>query len=66
MSELRSISAGEDERQRMLEILQRMHQQELGGGGSGASSGDEGGEESEEEGGLSAQTLHRLLAKVRA
>lgn len=50
----------------MLEILQRMHQQELGGGGSGASSGDEGGEESEEEGGLSAQTLHRLLAKVRA
>ncbi|EFN54985.1 hypothetical protein CHLNCDRAFT_134781 [Chlorella variabilis] len=66
VSELRSISAGEDERQRMLEILQRMHQQELGGGGSGASSGDEGGEESEEEGGLSAQTLHRLLAKMEA
>jgi hypothetical protein len=49
----------------MLEILQRLHQQELEGSGS---SGDEGGEEGEgeeEAGGLSAATLHRLFAKVR-
>lgn len=65
VTELRSITARQDERQRMLEILQRLHQQELEGSGS---SGDEGGEEGEgeeEAGGLSAATLHRLFAKVR-
>lgn len=69
VSELRNTSAGEDERQRMLEILQRLHQQEVEEGGSGGSDddGEEGGgsgDDDEEGGGLSSQTLHRLLAKV--
>ena len=66
VTELRSIRAGEGERQHMIDILQRMHQQEVeGGGGSGSSSGSEE-EEAEEEGGggLSERTLRRLLAKV--
>jgi hypothetical protein len=72
VSELRNTSAGEDERQRMLEILQRLHQQEVEEGGSGGGCDDdaeEGGGSGEEDdeggGGLSSQTLHRLLAKVR-
>ena len=69
MSELRNTSAGEDERQRMLEVLQRLHQQEVEEGGSGGSDDEEegggSGEDEEEGGGLSSQTLHRLLAKVR-
>ena len=69
VSELRNTSAGEDERQRMLEILQRLHQQEVEEGGSGGSDddGEEGGgsgDDDEEGAGLSSQTLHRLLAKV--
>lgn len=63
VSELRSITAGQDERQHMVDILQRLHQQEVEGGGSS----DEGGEDAEdveEEGGLSNATLHLLLAKV--
>jgi hypothetical protein len=47
----------------MVDILQRLHQQEVEGGGSS----DEGGEDAEdveEEGGLSNATLHLLLAKV--
>lgn len=58
VSELQSVTAGEDEQRHMLEILQRMHQQEVEGSGSSSD------EEEEEEGGLSAETLHRLMAKV--
>lgn len=64
VAELKGISAGEDERRRMLDILQRLHLQEVEGSGGG-SSDDEGSEEEGAEGGLSQQTLHRLLAKVR-
>lgn len=62
MAELRSITATQDEKQRMMEILQRLHQEEVEG--SGGSSSDE--DESGDEGGLSEATLHRLLAKVGA
>lgn len=66
MEELRSVTAGEDEKRRMIEILQRLHQAELEG--SGSESGEEGaeGEGSDEEGGISVETLRRLLAKVGA
>lgn len=65
VAELKGISAGEDERRRMLDILQRLHLQEVEGSGGG-SSDDEGSEEEGAEGGLSQQTLHRLLAKMQA
>lgn len=53
----------------MLDILQRLHQQEVEEGGSGGSDEEEqggggSGGDDEEGGGLSDQTLHRLLAKV--
>ncbi|PSC72297.1 zinc finger HIT domain-containing 2 isoform A [Micractinium conductrix] len=68
VAELHSIRAGEAEKAHMMEILQRLHQQELGGssdeeGGEGGS--DRGGSDEEGEG-LSAETLHRLLAKMQA
>ncbi len=63
MSELRSIRAGEDEQRRMADILQRLYQQEVEGGGSGSDSEEE--EDEEGAGGLSVETLHRLLAKAR-
>lgn len=64
MAELKGLSAGEDEKRHMMDILQRLHLQEVEGGGGGSSE-DEGSEDEAEEGGLSQQTLHRLLAKVR-
>ncbi|KAL4452311.1 hypothetical protein ABPG75_007973 [Micractinium tetrahymenae] len=65
VAELKSISAGEEERRHMVEILQRLHLQEVEGG-DGGSSEEESEEEGEEGGGLSQQTLHRLLAKTQA
>ena len=68
MAELHSITADQDDKRRMLEILQRLHQQEVEGGGSDSEGGGSGGgdEEGDEgQAGLSDQTLHRLLAKVR-
>lgn len=70
VSELKSISASEGEKQHMLEILQRMHQQEVEGSGdeegSGDGAGGSGEEDEEEDGVLSEKTLHRLLAKMQA
>lgn len=65
VTELHAIRAGEDERRHMLDILQRLHQEEVEGGGDGSSDDEGGGSEAEDDGGLSEETLHRLLAKVR-
>lgn len=64
--ELRSISATDVEKRRMLEILQRLHDQELGDEGGSEDGGSS--EEEEEEGGraaLSRETARLLLRKVR-
>lgn len=64
MSELKSITATDEEKQRMMDILQRLHAQELAEAeGSGSDEKDE--EDQEEEGGLSQQTMARLLARLQ-
>ena len=65
VSELQGMRAGEDERRHMLDILQRLHQQEVEGGGGSSEDEEGGGSEAGDEGGLSEETLHRLIAKVR-
>lgn len=72
VQELRSITATHDEKQRMQEILQRLHEAELGGDDDGSSSSSSSGGEDADElggphfGGLSQATLRRLLAKAQA
>ena len=57
MAELHSIRAGEAEKAHMMEILQRLHQQELGG-----SSDEEGGEGGSDRGACSHCCCMRISA----
>lgn len=66
-AELKSITATDAEKRQMLEILQKVHEQQLGDdvhSHTGGSSSSE--EEDEGEAGLSQETARLLALKVRA
>ena len=63
--ELRQTRASEQEKQHMLEILQRVHDADAAGSLASPDLADVNGDEAtHQEGGLSEQTIARLLEKV--